>query len=110
MKKLSLMLVAILVLMGSTVSNATVSEEKEKKTLSQEITHLLRSPKIVLQEDVTADITFTINDNYEVVVLMVATDNVMIEHFIKSRLNYYKLQTKLVPGKEYIIPLLVKAE
>ncbi|GHC62960.1 hypothetical protein GCM10008083_30290 [Ulvibacter litoralis] len=101
---------AIMLFAGSGLSLAAVSVEKEKKTVSQEITYLLRSPKIDLKEDSKANVTFTINDNHEVVVLLVETDNVLIESFIKSRLNYYKLQNKLVPGKEYMLPVLVKAE
>ena len=46
----------------------------------------------------------------EIVVLTIDTNNVSIERFIKSRLNYHKLENTLTPGEEYQVPICIKAD
>ncbi len=109
MKKLSVILVAFVLLFGTGISTAAVALDKEKKTISQEIGTLLKNADMDLETDVLASVTFTINDEYEIVVLTVDTDDQTIERFIKSRLNYKKLENRLVPGEEYQVPITMKA-
>lgn len=110
MKKLSAILLAFVLLFGTGISTAAVDLEKDKKTLSQEIGSLLKNVNIDLDEDVNAYVTFMINDEAEIVVLTIDTDDDTIERFIKSRLNYHKLENNLSPGKEYQVPICIKAD
>jgi hypothetical protein len=110
MKKLSVILVAFVLLLGTNVTAADVGLDKEKKlTISQEIGDLLADANMELDFDVNANVTFMINEEGEIVVLTVDTSDVSIERFIKSRLNYKKLQHKLVEGEEYKVPIIMKA-
>lgn len=110
MKKLSVILVALVLLLGTNVTAADAGLDKEKKlTISQEIGDLLADNDMELDFDVNANVTFMINEEGEIVVLTVDTSNLSIERFIKSRLNYKKLQHKLVAGEEYKVPIIMKA-
>jgi|TARA_R110002110_G_scaffold67094_21_gene183370 hypothetical protein len=110
MKKLSVILVAFALLLGTNVTAAVAGLDKEKKvTISQEIGDLLTNADMELDYDVNADVTFTINGEGEIVVLTVDTMDSSIESFIKSRLNYKKLQNELIEGEEYKVPIIMKA-
>ena len=110
MKKLSAILVAFVLLLGTNVMAANAGLDKEKKlTISQEIGDLLADADMELDYDVNANVTFMINDEGEIVVLTVDTDDLAIEKFIKSRLNYKKLDHKLLVGEQYNVPIVMKA-
>lgn len=56
-----------------------------------------------------ADVRFTLNADGEIVVLSVATDNERLEHFVKTRLNYQKVNVlQYEEGKIYKIPVRVE--
>jgi hypothetical protein len=110
MKKLSVVLVAFVLLLVNNVTAADAGLDKEKKlTISQEIGDLLTDADMELDYDVNANVTFMINDEGEIVVLTVDTSDIAIERFIKSRLNYTKLKNKLLAGEEYKVPIMMKA-
>lgn len=109
MKKLSVMLVALVLLVGTTISATPVPVVKDKKTVSQEIENFLKNTNMELDKDVNAFVTFIINEEQEVVVLTVDTDNEVVARFIKSRMNYKKLENKLLQGEEYKLPVRLKA-
>ncbi len=110
MKKVSVILVALVLLFGTNLTAADAGLDKEKKlTISQEIGDLLADADMELDYDVNANVTFMINEEGEVVVLTVDTNDSSIERFIKSRLNYKKLQNKLTAGEEYKVPIIMKA-
>ena len=111
MKKLSVILVAFVLLFGTSISTAAVVTEKEsdKVSTSQEIASLLQNSEIESEEDIRANVIFTVNTKGEIVVLTVDTDNEIVERFIKSRLNYEHLENALTPGKEYKVPVRLTA-
>ena len=93
MKKLSVILVTLALLLATNLSAAEAGLDKDKNlTISQEIGDLLADADMELDYDVNANVTFMINDEGEIVVLTVDTDDLAIEKFIKSRLNYKKLE------------------
>ena len=112
MKKLSVFLAAFALLFGSFITTAANYVEKEKKPLSQsqEMASFLKNSKLDLEKDINAKVSFMINKEHEIVVLTVDTQDQVIEKFIKSRLNYQKLQNKLLPNKVYHVSVLVKAD
>jgi hypothetical protein len=110
MKKLSVILVTLVLLLGTNLSAAEAGLDKNKTlTISEEIANLLTDADMVLDYDVNANVTFMINGEGEIVVLTVDTTDSSIERFIKSRLNYKKLQNKLLEGEEYKVPITMKA-
>lgn len=110
MKKLSVILVSLVLLLGTNLSAAEAGLDKDKKlTITEEIGDLLTDADMVLDYDVNANVTFMINGEGEIVVLTVDTTDESIERFIKSRLNYKKLQNKLLKGEEYKVPIIMKA-
>ncbi|MFT5238351.1 MAG: hypothetical protein ACI9M9_001957 [Flavobacteriaceae bacterium] len=110
MKKLSVILIAFVLLLGTNVTAADAGLDKDKKlTISEEIGELLKDADMELDYDVNANVTFMINGEGEIVVLIVDTSDISIERFIKSRLNYKKLQNKLLAGEEYKVPIIMKA-
>ena len=110
MKNVSVILVAVVLLFGTSISTAAVEIEKEKKTPSQEITNLLKDPNFLVENDVDAYVTFVVNEENEMVILMVETEDSTIDSYIKSRLNYEKLESILVEGKEYRVPVRLLSE
>ena len=110
MKKLSVVLVAFVLLFGTNLTAADAGLDKDKKlTISQEIGDLLKDADMDLDYDVNANVTFMINGEGEIVVLTIDTNDLSVERFIKSRLNYKKLQNKLQKGEEYKVPVVMKA-
>lgn len=99
-----------MLLLGTNIAAADAGLDKDKKlTISQEIGDLLKNADMELDYDVSANVTFMINEEGEIVVLTIDTSDLAIERFIKSRLNYKKLQHKLVVGEEYNVPIIMKA-
>lgn len=84
------------------------NKETPKSTICAEIGHLLKDNKIVLegQDELSAWVSFTVNEEREIVVLTVRTDSEMVERFIKAKLNYQSVgNTGLLPGSTYEVPI-----
>ncbi len=105
MKKVKVFLVATALLFGTLLSTAAVPAPVEKTNFSVEIEKLLENPNFDF--DVTTSVCFVINSEGEIVVLSVDTKNTVVERFIKSRLNYEKINSPLVKGKEYTVPIRI---
>lgn len=90
MKRFKVILV-MLALFLCGMSQAAV-EFRDPEALRTELQELLKNHEFQLDKEVTADITFTINKNNEVVVLSVDTDESFIRSYVEKRLNYKKLQ------------------
>jgi hypothetical protein len=110
MKQFSLILVVLSLLLGTSISVAAVNEEKDKITTSEEIGTLLKNPSFLVDEEATINVTFVVNKKNEIVILLVDTKDQLLESFIKSRLNYEKLQNSLSVGKEYKVSIRILSE
>lgn len=109
MKNLKMYVVAILIAVGTTVSANTKTPEKaSEKTgdVTTQIAELLKNPEMVINKDIEATVTFTVNDKKELVVINVESKNDTVDAFIKSRLNYKKLSTTET-GEEWVIPVRI---
>lgn len=103
MKNLKVLLVAFALLIGTFISTAANPTPLEDAKFSVEIAKLLENP--TFEQQVKTSICFVINSEGEIVVLSVDTDNAIVERFIKSRLNYKKINSNLVKNKEYTVPI-----
>ena len=109
MRKLSLLVVALAFLVGTTANAATEpTAEKVPTTISQEIAKYLANPDFEFGAEQTAKVSFMINKDHEVVVLSVDAENDAIESYIKARLNYQKLSADALEGTEYLVPVRLK--
>lgn len=94
---------------------ATVTSNEPSTSVSQElrkeITQLVKSPKLDEGDRLDAMVNFIINDDNEIVVLYVETDEDYIDSFIKSKLNYHRVKTDGVkPNSKYSIIIKFKTE
>jgi hypothetical protein len=111
MRKLSLVVVAVMLLAtGNVLANDTTSENPTK-SLSSQISAMLSENNFTEDHnDLTAQVRFTLNNDGEIVVLSVSTDFEKMESFVKNKLNYQKVDLNEVEeGKIYTIPVRVKA-
>ncbi len=111
MRKLSLVFVAAMLLVtGNILANDSIKDDPAKK-LSTQIAELLED-NFLISDDVslTAQIRFTLNNEGEIVVLSVDTDNERLESFVKGRLNYKKVEVAgTKEGKLFTIPIRIKS-
>lgn len=105
MKKVKVILVATALLFGTLLTTAAVPAPVTKTNFSVEIGKLLENPNFDME--VTTSVCFVINSDGEIVVLSVDTKNTIVERFIKSRLNYEKIKSRLIKGKEYTVPVRI---
>ncbi|WP_291871528.1 hypothetical protein [Maribacter sp.] len=110
MKKISLVLVAAMLLSTGSILANNLDGLNPTKTLTAQISKLLSSNDLTEYEvNVEAQVRFTINKDREIVVLSVDTDNGTVEEFVKSRLNYEKVDmSNYVEGRLYTMPVRIK--
>ncbi|MFS4456229.1 hypothetical protein [Maribacter sp. 2304DJ31-5] len=111
MRKLSLIcLAAFLLAMGSIFANDTEGV-KPDGDLSVQISKMLSENSFSGQEiGLTAQVRFTLNNKGEIVVLSVDTKFAKLERFIKSRLNYQKVEiSEIEEGRLYVFPMRISA-
>ncbi|MCP4975804.1 MAG: hypothetical protein GY931_06545 [Maribacter sp.] len=109
MRKLSLVFVAAMLLVtGNILANDSVKDDPTKK-LSAQIGELLDNNYLTDDEvSLTAQVRFTLNNQGEIVVLSVDTDNKKLESFVKGRLNYKKVEVAgAKEGKMFTIPIKI---
>lgn len=115
MKKVSLLLVAAALLISGNVmatEGKAVSPADPDSKICTQIGDLLDDNRFELKEegDLTAFVRFTVNDEREIVVLSVETENERLEGFVKARLNYNKVSDQnLEEGKIYQVPIRITA-
>lgn len=109
MKRLSSIFVALALLATSTVFAAN-NPTADRNDTNSEITKLLKNPDFIVDHEMQANVLFTVNDDNEIVVLSVETQDSEIENYVKQRLNLRKLDSKIEHGKQYIVPVRIKSE
>ncbi|HSR60792.1 MAG TPA: hypothetical protein VLL47_08545 [Robiginitalea sp.] len=116
MKKWSVLPVAAALLFSAsalaTEGETKADKEAPKSKICTEIKSLLKDNNIVLNEqgELDAWVRFTVNEEREMVVLTVRTENDAVERFVKAKLNYQSVgDTNLQPGETYDIPIRFKS-
>ncbi len=111
MRKLSLVVIAAMLLGTGNVLANDLDGIEPSDSLSSQISLLLSDCDFSeVENDLTAQVRFTLNEAGEIVVLSVATDFEQMERFVKNRLNYKKVDlTKVEEGKIYTVPVRVTA-
>jgi len=105
----TLLLVAVITFSCALTANAT--EKPLEATITNEIGELLNNPQFTVEHDVQAFVRIVFNQDNEIVVLSVDSDNKMVNSFIKNRLNYKKFADKVADkDMTYIIPVRITPE
>ena len=109
----TLLLVVALTFSSVLVASTNAEDEKgaESVAITEEIGKLLKNPSFILENDVLASVTLTINKNNEIVVLSVDSDEDYMDNYIKSRLNYHELPVTIQNvEKTYKVPVRITPE
>ena len=108
MRKLSLVVVAAMLLVTGNVLANDTDGVKPTTSISTQISKMLSDNSF--SDELTAQIRFTLNSEGEIVVLSVDTDSEVLEGFVKSRLNYKKVDVDAIEeGKLYTVPVRITA-
>ena len=109
MRKISLVFLSAVFLVTTSLSATSPEPVSEaSKKLSTHISKLLKNNNITVEDDLTAMVMITINEDSEIVVISVETEDKNLEQVLKSRLNYEKVD--LEPhnsGKLFRVPVRV---
>ena len=109
MKQLKTLLLAVAIT-ASGFLHATSDDDKKADSaiITDAIGNLLKDPSFLVDKDIVADVTLTLNKNNEIVVLSVDSNELYVENFIKSRLNYKELpSTFSSKEKTFKVPVRV---
>ena len=110
MKLLKLVVLVLAFTFNGFAQAETKTYDGENPTaFSKEIKSLLGNHDFSLNQDLNAKVTFVVNNENELVVLSVETQDQILESFIKSRLNYKKIKANLKQGLEYHLPVRIGA-
>jgi len=92
MKTLSKSILALLFICAlSATSNAR--DIAPEKTLKKELHSLMADIKLPQGEDFEATVKFLVNEDNQIVIVSVDTENQFVESLIKDRLNYRKIKS-----------------
>jgi len=110
MKNLKLMTAVVaLAFLSLSFTNTTDT----KKQLHEQIVKLIGNSTDIFGQDinVVTEITLTVNEKSEIVVVSVKSDNnSLVDNFVKSKLNYKKVNVKVLnPGELYRVPLVIQS-
>lgn len=111
MKKISLVLVAAMLLLSGNVLASDLDANKPSKSISTQIQKMLQNNSFDIEEgELYAQVRFTFNKDGEIVVLSVETEDNTLEGFVKGRLNYKKVDAQNTEeGKMYTVAVRVTA-
>jgi len=109
MRKISLVLVAAMLLSAGNVFANDSKPADPSKNLSAQISKMLSDNAFTDNDvDLTAQVRFTLNNEHQIVVLSVDTEDAAFEDFVKSKLNYQKVDLeKYREGKMYTVPVRI---
>ncbi len=113
MRTIKALLLVVVLTFNSVLFASTTSEDLKADTavITNEIAKLLQNPRFLVEKEIVAYVTLTLNKNNEMVVLSVDSENTQIESFIKSRLNYNELPSAVnAVDKIFVVPVRVTPE
>ncbi|MCH4551044.1 MULTISPECIES: hypothetical protein [Aestuariibaculum] len=112
MKTIKVLLVLAILLCSKTIfaNDSKMNDLPKTETITVEIQKILKNSNLEFNEEVSANVYFTINNKSEIVVLSIDSDSDELEQFLKYKLNYCKIQAEgMAPGRKYLIPVKLVA-
>ncbi len=113
MKSTIKMLLLVVAITFSTVLSASTNEPtaEEPKTLTEKIQDLLKNPNFMAENEINASVTLMLNKNGELVVLAIDSKSEVAKNFIKSRLNYKKMNVGVNSlNKTFVVPVRIELD
>lgn len=108
MKTLKMLTLVVAITFSSVLSASTNPTKKaESTTITETIGGLLKDPHFHLESDEHIIVDFFVNKDDQIVVLSVDTENIVIENYIKGRLNYKKLPKTAIKTNRFKIPVKI---
>lgn len=108
MKQLKTLLLALAITVSGVLSASNEDKKAASVVITEEIGKLLKDPNFLVDKEIVASVTLTLNKNNELVVLSVDSEELYVEDFIKSRLNYKELPlTYSGTDKTFKVPVRV---
>ncbi len=108
MKNLKVLFVASILFFAIQVSASNGAPLKPDAQLRSQLVELIGTqyPSELNEAVVTAEVTFTVNNNGEVIILSIHSSNSLADVFIKRKINYKKInyRSKKV-GAIYLLPI-----
>ena len=114
MKKLKLTITAIALCFATMTAFATEIEptSESNQAFRSQIVSLLGSevPDYLTDGgELTANLSLMLNNNNEIIVVSTNSNNESLDNYVKSKLNYQKIDVKgLKKGEIYKVPLTIK--
>ncbi|OED37024.1 hypothetical protein AB832_05315, partial [Flavobacteriaceae bacterium (ex Bugula neritina AB1)] len=94
MKKLITVIIVAVIASASVFANDKSIGETAQQKLRKEIIELLERPHFKIEKSsIEAEIEFTLNAKNEIVILTVNSDKDIVENYVKSKLNYKKVNS-----------------
>ena len=112
MKKLKLIALILAIGISSISFAAPTNNADPKSELREQIVNFLGDNiEVFCENDVKAEVVFTLNNKSEIVIVSVNCENENLDGFIKSKLNYKKVNVSVLnEGKIYHMPLSIVHE
>ncbi|MCC4213251.1 hypothetical protein [Leeuwenhoekiella parthenopeia] len=114
MKTFKTMVLAVAIICG-TALNANTTEPTSKTTsaavkiaMKKELASHLEKHDFQIEKTTTVLVSFTVNEDNEMVVISVDSDDTGIKKFIQGRLNYQKFETTPIVGQTYHVPVTLQ--
>ncbi len=110
MKSIKLVLVTFFVIASQTLLAVNNSDDRTPaEAIAYSIKKLLKNPSFIVEENMDVTVKLTVNKQNEIVILSVDSkkNNLMVENFVKNRLNYKRIDGKPVQAKVYTLPLKI---
>ena len=101
---------ALALLTSFSVSANETTPEKSKEVLRTKIVSLIGKtvPVEITDKSMSAEVSFVLSDNNELVVLSVKSEHKAVDKFVKSKLNYKKVNVAgIKKGEVYRMPLKI---
>jgi len=110
MKQLKTLLLAVAITASGVLAASNEDKKADSVVITEEIGKLLKDTSFLVDKDIVADVTVTLNKNNEIVVLFVDLNELYVENFIKSRLNYKEIPCSFsTKEKTFKVPVRVTA-
>lgn len=108
--KIFISAIVLTLFVSSTAMASTSTETTSKNKLRTELIKLLGDYELSFdQQTLTANVSFIVNDKNEVVILSVRSKDENIQSYVKSKLNYKKIDCSgITKGKIYVMPLKIE--
>ena len=107
----NLKLIALVLVIGiSSISFAAPTKTADPKSeLREQIVDILGDTiNVLCENDVEAEVVFTLNNKSEIVIVSVNCENGNLDGYIKSKLNYKKVDVSVLnEGEIYHMPLKI---